>query len=361
MPKYFHQARSGLLRNFIGIALALASVGLLTVLIAVVHLNVHLRHVSMVYLIAVLVAAIRWSVAAAVAAAVSAIAACAFFFYPPIFDLRVSDPDQIVDLVMFVVVAVVTGQLAANVRQARLRRQAEALRDALIGSVSHELRTPLASILGSASVLAQSSAVAGDERAASLVQVVRDEAERLNADIQNLLDATRITSEGVRPRLEWVDPGDIANAAIDRKSRLLAGREVSLNVDAELPLVWVDASLVERALTQLIDNAAKYSPPHAPITINISALDGGVRLDVRDEGAGLTRDEREHVFERFYRSARHSGGIPGSGLGLWIARALVQACGGSVEADSAGEGKGTTVSIVLPPQSQPPAEQDNDE
>lgn len=361
MPQFYHHARDGFRRNFIGIALALILVALLTILIAVVHLNVHLRHVSILYLVPVLVAAIRWSMAAALAAAVASVASSAFFFYPPIFDFRVNDPDQIVDLVLFVIVAIVIGQLADNVRRARLRAQAEALRDALIGSVSHELRTPLASILGSASVLAQSPSVIADERASSLVRVVREEADRLNADIQNLLDATRITSEGIQPRLEWVDPGDIANAALDRKARLLAGRTVDLKVDDDLPLVRTDAALVERALTQLIDNAAKYSPSLSPIAIHVAASPDHVRMDVRDQGRGLTWDERAHIFERFYRSARHSGSTPGSGLGLWIARSLVQACGGSVEAYSQGEDKGTTISIVLPAQSQPAADQDGDE
>ena len=149
----------------------------------------------------------------------------------------------------------------------KMRAQAESLRDALIGSVSHELRTPLAAIIGSASILSQSPAVAGDGHLSSLVRVVRKEAERLNGDIQNLLDATRISSDGIRPQMEWVDPEDMVSAALARKRPMLTERQLALSVADDLPLAYVDPSLIESALGQLIENAAKYSPAGTSIAI----------------------------------------------------------------------------------------------
>lgn len=327
---------------------SLVLVAALTAGLAALQRVVAVETVTIIYLIPVLVGAIRGGVVPALVAAVAAVGASAFFFYEPIYDFRVHNPIHLIDLALFIIVAVVTGRLATNVRQAKMRAEAESLREALIGSVSHELRTPLASILGAASVLAQSRAIADEAKLSGLVGVVREEAERLDADIGNLLEATRISSEGLRPHPEWVDPGDIVNAAIERKRRLLAGHPLKVVVTTDLPLVHIDSVLVEKALGQLVENAAKYSAAGSPIDLVASLAGDMVRIDVRDQGIGLTMEEREKIWERFYRSARHAGRVPGSGLGLWIARALVTACEGRVEASSAGVGRGATLSIYLP-------------
>jgi K+-sensing histidine kinase KdpD len=328
--------------------LALALVAVLTAALIALARFVDVETVTLIYLIPVLVAAIRGGVIPAVISALAGIGAAAFFFYPPIYDFRVHNPVHLVDLVLFIIVAVVIGQLAASARKAKMREQGDALREALIGSVSHELRTPLATIIGSASVLAQSPDIAKNAQLSLLVHGLREEADRLNDSIQNLLDATRISSEGIRPHPEWVDPGDIVNAAVDHKRRLLAGHELKVLLSDDLPLVKVDSGLVEKAVGQLIENAIKYSPRASPIEIAAEHTDGVVRIAVRDSGAGLSAEERERIWERFYRSPRHRDSIPGSGLGLWVARALVTACGGKVEAFSAGIGRGATLSVSLP-------------
>ena len=238
--------------------------------------------------------------------------------------------------------------VARALNEAKMRSETEQLREALIGSVSHELRTPLASILGAATVLTQSPAIAKDERLTSLAGVVRDEAERLNNDIQNLLDATRISREQVKPRLEWIEPVDIVNSALERRRRRLAGHNVSIDMDSNLPFIYVDPVLVEQAFTQVIDNAAKYSPNGS--TIKVAARRNGhdLVLSVNDTGAGLTESEKAQLGERFFRGPRHAGSTSGSGLGLWIAKAFVVANGGKIEANSSGADLGTTVSIRLP-------------
>jgi two-component system sensor histidine kinase KdpD len=238
--------------------------------------------------------------------------------------------------------------VARALNDAKMRSETELLREALIGSVSHELRTPLASILGAATVLSKSAAIAKDERLTSLAGVVRDEAERLNNDIQNLLDATRISREQIRPRQEWIEPQDIVNSALERRRRRLSGHNVSLDMDSNLPFIYVDAVLVEQAFVQIVDNAAKYSPTGSPITIAAKRNGRDVVLSVHDQGAGLTAEENAQIGERFFRGPRLAATTSGSGLGLWIAKAFVSANGGKVEAESAGADQGTTVSIHLP-------------
>ena len=198
------------------IGLSLALVALLTAGIAAASLIADINHVTIIYLIPVLVAAIRGGIVPAVVAALASISVAAFFFYPPIYDFRVNNPMHIVDLVLFIFVAVVTGHLAASLRRTKMREQADALREAVIGSVSHELRTPLSAILGSASVLVKAPEILRDARLGPLASGLHEEAERLNDLIQDLLDASRISSDGIRPHAEWVDPGDIVNAAVDR-------------------------------------------------------------------------------------------------------------------------------------------------
>lgn len=253
--------------------------------------------------------------------------------------------------------------VAHAIGEARVRAEAETLREALIGSVSHDLRTPLASIQGSASVLAQAPAVAQEERLAGLVDVIRIETDRLNTDIQNLLDAGRISSAGVRTHLDWADPSDIINAAIGRQQHRLSGHRVEVKLAQDLPLVRVDPILVKRAISQIVDNAVKYSRAGSSIGVTAKPGNGSVEIAVTDAGAGLTVEERARMFERFYRGSRHQSAVPGSGLGLWIAQAFVVASGGELEAKSDGAGRGTTVTVRLPapPEAETDPLEDSDE
>jgi two-component system sensor histidine kinase KdpD len=238
--------------------------------------------------------------------------------------------------------------VARALTEAKMRSETELLREALIGSVSHELRTPLASILGAATVLRGSQAIAQDERLRGLTGVVRDEAERLNNDIQNLLDATRISRHQIRPRLEWVEPSDIVNSALERRRRRLSDHNVVLNMDSNLPFIYVDPVLVQQAFVQIVDNAAKYSPNGSTIDVSAKRNGHNVVLSVRDHGLGLTVDEKAQLGERFFRGERLAATTSGSGLGLWIAKAFVGANGGRLEAISEGADQGTTVSLLLP-------------
>jgi two-component system sensor histidine kinase KdpD len=238
--------------------------------------------------------------------------------------------------------------VARSLTEAKMRSVTELLREALIGSVSHELRTPLASILGAATVLTHSPAVAKDPRLMSLASVVHEEAERLNNDIQNLLDATRISRGQVKPRMEWIEPQDIVNSALERRKRRLSSHNIAIAMDTNLPLIYVDPVLVEQAFVQVVDNAAKYSPPGSTITVAAKRNGHDVIFAVDDSGAGLTEEELSHIGDRFFRGSRHATLASGSGLGLWIAKAFIAANGGRLDAASKGIDRGTTVSIHVP-------------
>jgi two-component system sensor histidine kinase KdpD len=234
------------------------------------------------------------------------------------------------------------------IEQATINYRTEVLRDALVGGVSHELRTPLAAILGSCSVLNQMPAIATDQQSRSLVEAIHDQAGRLDNEIRDLLDATRISAKGVRPKLMWTDPTDIVSAAVKQKERRLASHWITIDVARDVPLVFVDSILVEQALGQLLENAAKYSPLGSEIKITSRCEHDCVVMSVKDHGSGLTAEEKGQLGKRSFRGQRHPVGTSGSGLGLWIASTFIAANGGSLHAESAGPNLGTTMSLHLP-------------
>lgn len=325
---------------------ALLAVAITTAVIWLVHLHVaDLGRVGIIYLVPVLLAALRWGIVPALAAAVASAAAAAFFFYEPIFSIEAHSWEHQVDLILFSFVAIVASQLAT-----RIRRQAEIerLREAMIGSVSHELRTPLASVMGALSVVSESPAVANDPRLSSLSKMAREELERLNDDIQNMLDASRISTEGIQAKSEGVDLADVINAALDRRERKLAQHKLEVELPDEIPFTKGDPMLIEQAIAQVLDNAAKYAPRGSTVRLRVDVQDRDIVLTIADEGPGIAEHERPRVKERFFRGSRHTGTTSGSGLGLWITDSFVTACGGQLALTSAGLGKGTTVTITLP-------------
>src|SRR6202521_1256267 len=238
--------------------------------------------------------------------------------------------------------------LARTIAEARTRAETEQFREALIGSVSHELRTPLSSILGASTVLSLAPEVTGNSRLKNLAALIHQESERLNVEIQNILDASRISSNGLQAKLEWAEPADFVNAALQRCRNRLAGRTVEVTLPEELVLLRIDSVLMERALGQILDNAAKYSPPESAIFVRGQQSAGHFAIAVTDHGAGLDAEDRALLGQKFFRGNRHAPVTSGLGLGFWIASAFVAANDGTVQATSDGVNKGTTVTICLP-------------
>jgi two-component system sensor histidine kinase KdpD len=315
-----------------------------------------LPHVSVLFLAAVVASATLWGLGPSLFAAILSIAAGSYLFYRPIYDFRVANPQDAADLVVFVVVAVLTARLAAGMRrqareiaEARLKAQGEALREALLNSMSHDLQTPLASIVGSVTAL-ETLGDHGDPRARrELAATVREEAERLASYIDNVLDLTRIRAGQLAPRLELVELADIVNGALRRKQKALAGHPLSIELPSELPMLRLDLFLMEHALANVLDNAAKYSPAGGGIHVAAQRHGDEVVLDIADHGSGIAAEELDRVFEPFYRGSTPDGRSPaGSGLGLAICRAFVEANGGRVSVLSAGPAQGARVAIALP-------------
>lgn len=238
--------------------------------------------------------------------------------------------------------------LAEDVDRSRLAAETERLRSALLTSISHDLRTPLASILGSATSLVSYGPMMGEDGRRDLAATIQEEAERLNRFIANLLDMTRLESGAIRPRTGAVDLSEVVGSALERVSRILAGHRVEVDLPADLPMVDIDAVLIEQALFNLLDNAGKYAPAGSRITVR-GRRDGGlVRIEVLDEGGGIPPEDVERIFDKFYRVHAQDRQRAGTGLGLAICRGFVEAMGGTVTAGNRHDRSGAVFTLTLP-------------
>lgn len=249
--------------------------------------------------------------------------------------------------------ALARAQLADDLEAARLHGETEQLRSALLASVSHDLRTPLTSMRGSIdSLLALGEAIPLEDRR-ELLEGTRDEAERLDRYIQNLLDMTRLGHGALKLARDWVSPADIVGSALNRLRAVLSSLQVSTDVPAELPLLYVHAALIEQALVNVLENAARFSPSHGRLQLRAGADDSEVFFSVSDEGPGIPVDERAKIFDMFYTAARGDRGGQGTGLGLAICQGMVGAHGGRISVGDGIDGRGTCITLHLPLQTQP--------
>ncbi|MNO61235.1 Sensor protein KdpD [compost metagenome] len=249
--------------------------------------------------------------------------------------------------------ALARAQLADDLEAARLHGETEQLRSALLASVSHDLRTPLTSMRGSIdSLLALGEAIPLEDRR-ELLEGTRDEAERLDRYIQNLLDMTRLGHGALKLARDWVSPADIVGSALNRLRTVLAPLQVSTDVPAELPLLFVHAALIEQALINVMENAARFSPSHGRLQLCAGADDSELFFSVSDEGPGIPEEDRAKIFDMFYTAARGDRGGQGTGLGLAICQGMVGAHGGRISVADGIEGRGTCITLHLPLQAQP--------
>ncbi|HLD66086.1 MAG TPA: DUF4118 domain-containing protein, partial [Pseudomonas sp.] len=244
-------------------------------------------------------------------------------------------------------------QLAEDLEAARLHGQTEELRSALLASVSHDLRTPLTAMRGSIdSLLTLGEGISLSDRR-ELLEGTRNEAERLDRYIQNLLDMTRLGHGALKLARDWVAPGDIVASAVQRLRPLLATLRVEVQLPVELPLLYVHGALIEQALINVLENAARFSPSQGRLRIRVESDSNELRFAVSDQGPGIPEAEREKIFDMFYTAARGDRGRQGTGLGLAICQGMVGAHGGRVTVGEGLEGQGATLCLHLPLHPQP--------
>jgi two-component system sensor histidine kinase KdpD len=212
--------------------------------------------------------------------------------------------------------------------------------------VSHELKTPLAAIGAASQELSRLVPNIQDPQILKeLASEIRDGSRRLNRVVDNLLDMNRVESGVIRPKREWCDVRELLQSAIDIERESIDGRDISLDVPEKIPLAFVDHTLVEQAVAKLVANAGGHTPRRLPIEIDAEYTNDRLLISVSDRGPGIPTEATERLFEKFYHGDdRKTGGL---GLGLSIARGLIEAHGGKLTAENR-DGGGARFTISLP-------------
>jgi len=239
-------------------------------------------------------------------------------------------------------------RLADTIDETRLSAETERLRAALLRSISHDLRTPLAAILGAITGLRAYGETYDRTARDIMMTTIQDETERLNRFVGNLLDMTRLESGGLALTRGLTHLDEIVGTALQRSSKMLAGHPVELELAADLPRVDVDFLLFEQILVNLLDNAAKFTPPGGTIRIRAGRRDRLIAVEVIDDGPGIPPADVERVFDPFYRVHATDRQSAGTGLGLAICRGFIEAMGGHITAGNRPERSGAVLTITLP-------------
>jgi two-component system, OmpR family, sensor histidine kinase KdpD len=244
--------------------------------------------------------------------------------------------------------------LAEQAQRVLVQVETEKIRSSLLSSVSHDLRTPLAVIAGSASTLVESGDAADPATRHELMQTICDETARMTRLVDNVLRMTQLQSGAITPQKQWQPLEEVVGSALGRAGPALADRPIKVHVPPDLPLLNFDGVLVEQVLVNLLDNAAKYTPPHTAVEIEASVDGQEAVIQVADHGPGLAAGEEQQIFDKFVRGAAAAPGRRGAGLGLAICRAIVEIHGGRIWAENRPEG-GARFTFTIPIEGQPPA------
>jgi two-component system sensor histidine kinase KdpD len=309
-----------------------------------------------------------------------------FFFLPPFHTFTIADPQNWIALTAFFITALAVGQLSARAKRraeeaeagrlenrrlyedlqeaferasdAEALRRSERLKSALLDAVTHDLRTPLTSIKASATLLLEDGEPDGQVETFSpaeqktMLRVITDEADRLDRFVESIVDLARIEAGDIQLSRNWGSVEEIIDASLARAEPLMGQHQLRMLVEKDLPVIRVDARAVAEVIYTLIDNATKYSPEGACITIKANRGAGEtVRISVEDQGRGIPAHLRQRVFEKFVHvrgAPMGSGRAEGIGMGLSIARGIVEAHGGRIFIEDGVGGKGTRVTFTVP-------------
>ena len=252
-------------------------------------------------------------------------------------------------MIEYIAQAISRTQLSKALEIANVNSETEKLRSALLSSVSHDLRSPLASIIGAAETLSNYRHSMNEADQDSLLEAIHLEGERLDRYIQNLLDMTRLGHEGLSLKRDWIGVDELVGSAVRRLKRYMPQAMIDLHLPQESLSLFVHAALIEQAIFNVLENAAKFSPENKAVIIDVVQMnDNEIEVAISDQGQGIPEDEREQIFDMFYTMQRGDRGQSGTGLGLTIVKAIIGAHMGQISASSAKNNIGTCIRILLP-------------
>ena len=248
-------------------------------------------------------------------------------------------------LATLVAIAIERTRAIENVGKAEAARENEKLRSAILDSVAHEFRTPLTAIKVSATSLLSGGLDARQQE--ELLTVINEEADRMNHLVEEATQMARLEAEQVELERKPHNIGEAIDRALEEEKKALTGRKVELKADSDIPQIAFDMKLIVDVVLQLLENAAKYSPPESPIHISVEKDDARVTVSVADRGQGIDELEQAFIFDKFYRGKDNRYAVQGTGMGLAIAKAVIEAHGGTIGVTSQ-LGQGSVFWFSLP-------------
>jgi K+-sensing histidine kinase KdpD len=364
----------------------LAGVGILAVAILVLlplRAHVNTTTIALTLLIVVLLTATTFGSSPAFVISILSIISFNFFFLTPYHTFALEDPQNWITLSAFLLTTLVAGSLSAREKrrafeaearkreaehlytelqaafekasQAEAFKQSERLKSALLDAVTHDLRTPLTSMKAAVTTLLAGSSASlslDDEGRRELLEVIDTETDRLNKLFESLLGMAKIEAGALEPRQHWSSMEEIISNALTRSGEIPRTHRVHVSMQKDLPPVRVDEKLIAQVIHILIDNATKFSPPGKDINISITNNEADMKVTVEDQGAGIPQSAREKVFEKFFRFAETGStrrpSPAGLGMGLAIARGIIEAHQGRIWIEDGSRGVGTRVSFTIP-------------
>ncbi len=325
--------------------IALFAVGICTALGCVLSPYLNDSNLIMIYLLGVCVVALIGKKAASVLASILSVLSFDFFFVPPFYSFSVSDIQYFLTLIVMLIVTLLISHLTIQVREAKLQTEIERFRNTLLLSISHDLRTPLTSIMGSASVLLQDEKKLTETMRNELTQIIYDESERLNNLVNNVLQIIRLETTSITLKKQPYSMQELINSVLDKMEKSISATKIALQFSSALPLVSLDAVLLQQVLINLLENALKFSPQNAPITISVEQKNNNVLVKIADCGSGLAESDRDKIFAKFYRGQKPE--TNGLGLGLAICKSIISLHCGQIWAENRPQG-GAVFCFTLP-------------
>ncbi len=274
-----------------------------------------------------------------------------FFFIPPRFTIHVEKTEDTIFLIMYFIIAIVSGVLTYKIRKAEKNAQFKEekansvkLYNTILNSLSHELRTPLATIIGASDNLLANQLLSKDDQHL-LISEISKAALRLNQQVENLLNISRLESGHIQPKSDWTDITELIYQAVHHVEENNPGRRISISVHPGMPVCNIDKGMLEQIIYNLLNNAAIHTAKNSEIEISALCIADQLQIIIEDGGTGFTNKQMKDVFNKFARDNKK--GNSGSGLGLSIVKGFTDALAGVVELEKSHFG-GAKFTITIP-------------
>ena len=327
-------------------------VGIVSVICYGVSQYIGYRVVAFILLLAVSLVAVVFDIVPVIITAVLTALTWDLFFIPPYFTLSVANTEDAILLFMYFVIAMISAALTYKIRQIEKVARAKEdkantvkLYDTLLNSLSHELRTPIAAIIAATDNLQHNSAKLSPHNRYELLAEISKASFRLNQQVENLLNMSRLESGSMAPKNDWCDVGEVVYDTVRDIEENKVQQKISINISPDIPLFRLDKGMLEQVICNLLNNAVLYTPATSIIAVAAMCYEDVLQLVIEDNGPGFPEAEIPRVFGRFYRL--HGAKAGGTGLGLSIVKGFAEAMGGTIALQNIKDG-GARFTILIP-------------